>query len=101
MTTREMTLADVDLWSPDVYVSGVPHDMYRVLRREAPVFRHPEPDGPGFWALTKYDDVVTVSKGTLDWSRPSTWTGVIDRSPCGTGTCAKMAVLHAILKGSV
>ncbi len=33
--------------------------------------------------------------GTLDWSRPSTWTGVIDRSPCGTGTCAKMAVLHA------
>ena len=33
--------------------------------------------------------------GTLDWSRPETWTGVIDRSPCGTGTCAKMAALHA------
>ena len=39
--------------------------------------------------------MVTVSTGALDWSRPSTWTGVIDRSPCGTGTCAKMAVLHA------
>ncbi|MHB8526039.1 MAG: proline racemase family protein, partial [Candidatus Acidiferrales bacterium] len=23
------------------------------------------------------------------------WTGALDRSPCGTGTCAKMAVLHA------
>ncbi len=34
-------------------------------------------------------------RATLDWARPSTWTGVIDRSPCGTGTCAKMAVLHA------
>ena len=38
---------------------------------------------------------MTVSTGALDWDRPSTWTGVIDRSPCGTGTCAKMAVLHA------
>jgi proline racemase len=36
-----------------------------------------------------------VSTGTLDWQRPSTWTGAIDRSPCGTGTCAKMATLHA------
>jgi proline racemase len=40
-------------------------------------------------------NVVTVSTGRLDWSKPSTWTGAIDRSPCGTGTCAKMAVLHA------
>jgi proline racemase len=38
---------------------------------------------------------VIVSTGKLDWDRPSTWTGVIDRSPCGTGTCAKMAALHA------
>ncbi|HEY6448987.1 MAG TPA: proline racemase family protein, partial [Acidobacteriaceae bacterium] len=29
------------------------------------------------------------------WDRPSSWTGTLDRSPCGTGTCAKMACLHA------
>ncbi len=40
-------------------------------------------------------NAVVVSSGTLDWQRPATWTGVLDRSPCGTGTCAKMAVLHA------
>lgn len=40
-------------------------------------------------------NAVTVATGKLDWNNPSTWTGVIDRSPCGTGTCAKMAVLHA------
>jgi len=40
-------------------------------------------------------NAVTVSTGKLDWNRPSTWTGAIDRSPCGTGTCAKMATLHA------
>jgi proline racemase len=40
-------------------------------------------------------NAVIVSTGTLDWERPSTWTGALDRSPCGTGTCAKMATLHA------
>lgn len=40
-------------------------------------------------------NAVIVSTGKLDWERPETWTGSIDRSPCGTGTCAKMAVLHA------
>src|SRR4051812_46904549 len=40
-------------------------------------------------------NVVTVSTGELDWDRPATWTGAIDRSPCGTGTCAGMACLHA------
>ena len=66
------------------------------------------PDQPGFAGITigqlsgpphdprnSWRNVVTVSTGTLDWAKPSTWTGVIDRSPCGTGTCAKMAVLHA------
>jgi proline racemase len=40
-------------------------------------------------------NAVTVSTGKLDWERPATWTGVIDRSPCGTGTCARMATLYA------
>jgi proline racemase len=40
-------------------------------------------------------NTVIVSTGKLDWSRPSSWTGALDRSPCGTGTCAKMASLHA------
>ena len=31
----------------------------------------------------------------LDWNDPSTWNGNIDRSPCGSGTSAIMAALHA------
>ena len=38
---------------------------------------------------------VIVSTGELDWDRPSTWKSVLDRSPCGTGTCAKMAAMWA------
>ena len=42
-----------------------------------------------------WKNAVIVANGELDWNRPETWKGAIDRSPCGTGTCAKMAVLHA------
>lgn len=49
------------------------------------------PIGPG----ADRRNTVIVSTGELDWSRPSSWRGVLDRSPCGTGTCAKMAVMHA------
>ena len=40
-------------------------------------------------------NAVTVTTGKLDWARPASFTGALDRSPCGTGTCAKMATLFA------
>jgi proline racemase len=40
-------------------------------------------------------NAVIVSTGEFDASRPNTWTASLDRSPCGTGTSARMAVLHA------
>jgi proline racemase len=40
-------------------------------------------------------NAVVVSTGVFDWDRPQTWSASLDRSPCGTGTSARMAVLHA------
>ncbi|MDQ3779494.1 MAG: proline racemase family protein [Chloroflexota bacterium] len=40
-------------------------------------------------------NTVIISTGVSDPSRPESWTGVLDRSACGTGTCAKMATLYA------
>jgi proline racemase len=51
--------------------------------------------GPAHDPANSSRNAVTVSTGTVDFANPSTWTGAIDRSPCGTGTCARMAVLHA------
>jgi len=51
--------------------------------------------GPASGPHADRRNAVVVSTGTLDWHQPDTWTGVLDRSPCGTGTCAQMAVLHA------
>ena len=51
--------------------------------------------GPPLRSDAHCKNAVVVSTGKLDWSRPSTWTGAMDRSPCGTGTSAKMATLYA------
>ena len=53
----------IDLVSPETFArSGHPWDQYAWLRANAPVYWHPEVDGPGFWAITKYDDVRTISR---------------------------------------
>jgi len=58
-----MTLAaEIDLNDVDRFNDGVPHEWFTLLRREAPVYWQAERDGPGFWNVTKYADVVTVSR---------------------------------------
>lgn len=81
-------------------------EMIRVATREQMPVEHPEePEltGPTISQLSGVPSVagahrrnaVTVATGQLDWSRPETWTGALDRCPCGTGTSAQMAVRHA------
>ena len=40
-------------------------------------------------------NATVLTNGALRADDPRTWTGALDRSPCGTGTCARMAALHA------
>ena len=57
-----MSPSDVDLGNPDLYVSGVPHEVFTWLRREDPVHWNPVTNGRGFWSITKYEDIVAISK---------------------------------------
>jgi proline racemase len=79
-------------------IKAAAREQLPVTHPEHPEFTGPtiaQLSGPPSRADADMKNVVTVSTGTLDWNKPSTWTGVIDRSPCGTGTCARMATLHA------
>jgi cholest-4-en-3-one 26-monooxygenase len=71
-------MAEIDVLDPDIYVKGVPHEAFRRLRLEAPVYFHPEPEGRGFWALTRYDDVVAVSRDPLGFSSARGGTNIKD-----------------------
>jgi len=63
-----LELAEVDLYDPDSYVEGVPHEMFATLRREAPVYRHPKPDGDHFWCVTKHEDLIAVNRDNHTFS---------------------------------
>jgi cytochrome P450 len=58
----------VDLLDHDLFADHEPWEMFDLLQREAPVYFHPEPGGRGFWALTKYDDVLTVIRDAKTFS---------------------------------
>jgi cholest-4-en-3-one 26-monooxygenase len=59
-----MKLSDIDLCDSQKFVDGVPHDWFRLLRKEAPVYWHNDADSTngGFWVVTRYDDCVTVNR---------------------------------------
>ncbi|WP_283775783.1 cytochrome P450 [Rhizomonospora bruguierae] len=50
----------MNLVDPELYASGDPYRIWAVLRRHAPVYRHPATEMPAFWAVTRYDDVKEV-----------------------------------------
>ena len=56
------THAVADIYSPDVYVDGPPHELFARLRRTQPVFWQDMPDEPGYWAVLKHADVVHVAR---------------------------------------
>ena len=56
------TLKGVDLADIFRFTKGQPFADFARMREQAPVMWHPEPfDGPGFWALTRYEDVHRVN----------------------------------------
>jgi cytochrome P450 len=52
----------VDIYSPDVYIDGPPHELFTELRRTQPVFRQEIPGQNGYWAILRYEDVVAVAR---------------------------------------
>jgi cytochrome P450 len=53
-----------DLTDLELFADGFPHDVFRRLRREAPVYWHEPtpttPDGDGFWVVSRHADAMTV-----------------------------------------
>ena len=57
-----MLITPVNLKDPELYRDGIPHQLFAQLRRETPVSWNPETDDRGFWAITRYDDILAISK---------------------------------------
>ena len=61
-------ICELDKW--ESFIDGQPYDLFKRLRHEAPIYWHEESLDfePGFWALTKHEDIVRVSKDPLTFS---------------------------------
>ncbi|MFE0209010.1 cytochrome P450 [Streptomyces sp. NPDC058985] len=61
-------LPDINLVDPELYSSGDPFAQWQWLRANAPVYWHPPADLPGFWVLTRYEDVRTAYQDSETFS---------------------------------
>jgi cytochrome P450 len=58
----------IDLLDAAAFDGGQPHEVFAWLRDNDPVHWHDEPDGRGFWAVTRYDDVKHVGRDAATFS---------------------------------
>ena len=74
----------INLIDPEYFAThGHPWEQYEWLRANAPVFWHDEPDGPGFWAITKYEDIRAISRTPKIFSSYETGVMLPDPDPMG------------------
>ncbi len=62
----------IDLFDADSFAAGHPHAQYDWLRKNDPVHWHEEPNGPGYWAVTRYKDVWDVDRNFQAFSSEPT-----------------------------
>lgn len=79
-----MELADVDLLDLDRFARNQHHELFDVLRREDPVHWSDEPDGTGFWSVTRHADVGRVNRDSALFSSEVGGTQRVDPSPDAT-----------------
>ena len=66
-----MNLSETDVYNPDTYVDGIPHELFAALRRDTPV-RWIEHDGTGSWTVTSHEHIVRVNRDAKTFS---SWLG--------------------------
>jgi cytochrome P450 len=76
-----------DVFDPRTFARGVPHKELQLLRDTDPVSWQDEPEvgvwpaGPGFWAVTRYEDVRHVLRSPADFSSSLGATQIRDPDP--------------------
>ena len=84
--------SQIDLLDFDRFTEGIPHEWFTWLRANDPVHHHAEPDGPGFWVITRLDDVMACNRDAGTFSSAAARGGVVgladrkgDQAPSDAG----------------
>ncbi len=82
-----MVAGDVNLLDVNLFAESREYAVFQKLRAEAPVYFHPEVDGPGFFAVTRYDDVIDVVRNPTLYANGK-GTQIANRKAEGYGTAS-------------
>ena len=63
-----MKLSEIDLTDLSLFVHGDPHRAWKILRNEAPIYRHERGPGRSFRSITKYSDAQTIYHDPIRFS---------------------------------
>lgn len=63
--------ASVELGDPDLFAGGFPHPLFREIRKTMPVCWSNWSGGPGFWSLSKYEDITQAAANPALFSSAS------------------------------
>lgn len=96
-----MDLSDINLLDPDIFTEGVPHEWFTYLRNNAPVYHHPEPNGPGFWVITKHEDIGIVGRDPKTFSSAAKYGGVVGLEDPPTPQARKELEEAAAIQGNM
>lgn len=72
-----MDATQINLLDRDRFTQSIPHEWFTWMRQNDPVFHHPEPDGPGFWVITKHADIVQCNRDAASFSSDGARGGVV------------------------
>jgi len=74
-------VVQIDVYNPDNYTAGIPHDQFAWLRANDPVHWHGHPQGHGYWVLSRHADVLQVSRDFHTFSAERGFVMVDDLPP--------------------
>ena len=73
-------MSTIDITDPLTYTTGIPHEVFRRMRDTDPVASLLY-DGRPFWSVTRYEDLVTVTRDPETYSSARGMTNLWDLTP--------------------
>lgn len=77
MTIHASDLHDIDVTDPATFANGIPHEVFARMRRETPIAECMY-EGRPYWAVTRYQDVTTVTRDPQTYSSARGMTNLPD-----------------------
>jgi cholest-4-en-3-one 26-monooxygenase len=98
MARFPQTLDEIDFYDLEMFAEGDPHQAWRLLRAQAPVWFHDRPGGEPFWSVTRIDEAREVFGDAITYSSQRNGIMVRDQAMLESeATAARSIGIHPMI----